>query len=643
MSSTFDGLYIARSGVRASRANLNITGQNITNADTEGYTRQRVDQSSLPPSEYGGFWASSGASCGNGVAATGTSQLRDAFLDGEYRTQNAKSGESSSELSAMYNMEDIFTATTTASSSSDSSVIDVLSNEFSNLVSQLQALTSGKSSASESAIREEAKLLTTKLNTAAKALETIRSQQYTNLNKYGIQDADDLLKNIASLNDRIKDAEISGSPALELKDQRNLLLDKLSQYTNIKVVETPVDVGSGRKVDQLSVVLADTDGNPLKGTDGQEYTLVDGKQYAQFSSFQDKVNEDGTPATGTFDITHVRLSGLTADGVTFPVTTSSGSVYRFQADGGAVQTITIPADTYADQNALKAAVQAQIDANGNLGGVTVGVSDDGTRLTFSAADGKDLSVQYDSGDDALNLNGMKNSGLQSGSFAGYLKLLNESGEYDTKAGEPTTTMRGIGFYSQLLDGIARGLASTMNTANSTNDTSDNRPLMAGFDGAGSESPDAADITAENIHISSAWTDGYLTMSKGDSNAGDDTSTSYSNITDMIAALTGTEQHFVNNAADQVTIFDGTLQKAFASVGAMLGQDVNSVQSTDNTNASLLNNIDSDRQSLSSVSIDDEAINLVQFNQSLVASSRFMTAVDECLQTIINNMGLAGRG
>lgn len=635
MSSTFDGLYIARSGVRASRANLNITGQNITNADTEGYTRQRVDQSSIPPCEYGGFWASSGASYGNGVDATGTEQIRDAFLDGEYRTQNAKSGESTAEINAMYDMEDIFTATTTASSSSTSSVVDVLSNEFSNYISQLQNLTSGKSTASESAIREEAKLLATKLNTAAKSLDTIRNQQDSNLSDYDIKSANDDLKSIASLNDRIEQAEISGSPALELKDQRNLYLDKLSQYAGIKVVENQKDVGSGKTVDEMSVYLADPDGNAIKDTNGNPYTLVDGKQFAQFSASQDKVNEDGTADTGSFDITHIRLSGLTADGTNYPVTTASDSVYSFQVTGGTAQPITIPAGTYANMTALQTAVQNQLNANGNLGDVQVGVSKDGSHLTFSTSDGKSLFIQHTSGDDALNQNGMKNADLKSGSFAGYLSLLNDSGEYDISATQKTATTRGIGYYSDLLDGIAQKLASTMNTVNSTNDAGNNKPLYT------SDGTSASGITAENIQISSSWVDGYLTMSKDASNSGDNKSSSYSNITNMITALTNTTENLTS--AYGTTIFSGTVQKAMSSVGTMLGQDVNSVQSTDNTNSSLLNNIDSDRQSLSSVSIDDEAINLVQYNQSLSASSRFMTAVDECLQTIINNMGVAGRG
>ncbi len=242
MSSMFDGLYIARSGVIASRAALNVTGQNITNANTPGYTRQRVDQSSIPPAEGDSLWAALGAVVGGGTSVDSIEQLRDSFLDYEYRMQSGKSGESSTEIDTLNNLQNTFTNTTTADSSSKSSVVDVLSNEFSNFVSQLESLTSISSNVSESNVRDEATILTQKLNDAAQSLETARVQQYTDLKgKGGVDTVNTLLKNIASLSDQIKKAQTSGSSVLELQDQRNLKLDQLSKYVGIRVVETPTD------------------------------------------------------------------------------------------------------------------------------------------------------------------------------------------------------------------------------------------------------------------------------------------------------------------------------------------------------------------------------------------------------------------
>ena len=550
MSSTFDGLYIARSGVRAARANLNVTGQNITNSTTPGYTRQRVDQAAITPPSGNDFYSGKqGAVSGLGSDAFATSQLRDAFLDAEYRIQNAAAGGSATLSDALSSLEDIFSYSTTAASSTQSSIVDVLSSELSNLISQMQNLTSGKSDASESVIRDAADQLAKKFNAAAKQLETAREQQYDDLSVYAVPDANDLLQSIAALNERIKSAEVSGGTALELRDQRNLKLDELSQYMDIRVEETEVPIGSGQTVHELHVYLADKDGNALKNDGDPEFTLVSDKQYAQVSVFQDA---DGAR------LTHVRLSGLTEDGKTF----------------------------------------------------------DGSNKGFQNAD------------------------LQTGSLSSYLKLLNENGEYDIDTTDPdkqTATFRGIGYYSKLLDTLAQKFAETMNAANSTD--TETKPLFT------SDGTDTTDITAENIRLATGWTigQGYLTTSKEEANPDDSTATSYSNITAMITALTSEKQDFRTPGENGVSIFNGTIQKAFMNVPTSLGQSVSSVNSANADDVNRLDNIDLNRQSISSVSIDDEAVDLLQFNQALAASARFMTAVDECLQTILNNMGLAGRG
>jgi flagellar hook-associated protein 1 FlgK len=571
LSSMFEGLYIARSGVRASRAALNITGQNITNSNTEGYTRQRVDQSSLPPSDSGSQWASLGAAVGTGTSVDSISQLRDAFLDAEFRTQNAKSGESARWVDTLYDMEDIFTTTTTASSSSNASVVDVLSNQLSNFLTQLQNITSSNSNVAESNLREAAKSLATQLNTAARALNTVREQQYNNLEEYNVKTVNDLLKNIASLDKRIKDAELSGSTVLELKDQQNLLLDKLSKYVSIKVVQEPTLMDNGKSIDTTKVYLADTNGNKLPGN----YVLIggaDGSDYAQFT-----ITQDAPEAGKSFGITQLHLTELSVNG-------------------------TIPTDASGDPK----------------------------------------------------LQAMTNDDIKAGAFAGSLALLNDSGEYDADAGSP----RGIGFYSQYLDTIAKQLASTLNGLNYNPNKKDSagnavpaekqilfsgsvETPQAGHTGEDALNDITAGITAENIHVASTWEDGVLTTNKDAANSGDDNSGAFPNILNMIATLKDTKVNLVTGTG--AVIFNGTLQKAFASVSSMLALNTNSMQTIDNTNSSLLSNIDNSRQELSSVSLDDEAISITQYTQSLNASSRFMTAVDECLQTIINNMGLAGRG
>ena len=629
--STFDGLYIAKSGVQASQTGLNLTGHNISNAGTKGYTRQRIDQYAIPPRQEGGRYAVSGATYGQGVRAQDTTQIRDLFLDGEYRTQNAQYGESNLMNDVLSGMEDIFSTTTTSSSSSDYSVVDILSSQFSDLISQMESLVSGEDNASESAIYDSSKILATKLNRAAKDLETTRTHQSDNLTS-NVKSVNDLMRDIASLNEQIEDAASNGSSALELKDQRNLKLDELSQYVSIKVEPAATEGG-------VTVYLANADGTAItNGTD--KYTLIDDGNAAKFTVTQDNKGEDGKVFNNSFEFTHIRLTeALKTGSVSFPLTMGSeDSVYRFEtADGSA--DVTLPKGTkYSNLSDLQTEIQNQINtqiSDPSLTNHTITISSTNGELTFqgNVVNGvaNPVSVAHKSGANDLNigLTTMKNADLKSGSFSGYLQILNESGEYDSPA-----TSRGIGFYAQYLDAVAEKFASVMNWANSTNVEGSgypNSPLFTS-DGSATITAGSAAITAKNIQVSNGWS---LTDSKNSAKEGD-----YSNITAMITALASTK---VDLNASGNKLFHGTIQAAFSNETTMLGQDTASVISSNVTSSNRLNTIDSERQSESSVDINDETINMIQYNKALTASSRFMTAVDECLQTIINNMGLAGRG
>lgn len=627
MSSTFSGLYIGKSGVQAARAALNVTGQNITNASTDGYTRQRVDQSALSPAALNMLYAAAaGSYTGQGTGITGIEQLRDKFLDSEYRTQNAVAGSTSTQVSAL---KDIETAL-------DESTSDGVSAAFSALIKQMEGLTSSGSSTTytESTLKEAASLFATKLNIAAGDIDKTWSQQYNYLTSYGTSKVNTLLKNIAGLSDTIKGAQLSGQPALELLDERNSDIDELSQYISVKAVESPTDVGGGKSVDTLSLVLADSSGNALGNG---AYKLVDGDQYASFSV---------SPASDAAAYTQVNigLGGLTKDGSNFevsskPITTgaATNSTYTFEV-GGSTSTISVDF-TPSNMKALQTKFQSELDSSSIAGKVTVGISSDGTQLTFAPTDGSSLTISSAASPStpANNIlgitsassadSGVKNSDLQTGKLNGYLKLLNQNGEFDS-----TTDFRGIGYYRKMLDTVAQNFAQVMNQLNSTNDAEDNKPLFTDPDGK------TNDINAGNIRISSDWTASYLTTSKNASNAGDKASGSNTNITAMLTALQSTSYTLKTGSKK---LFAGTIQESVSDISLTLGQDIDSIESQDDTNSNMLSNIETRRQSLSSVDINEEAINLTVYNQALSAAARFTTTVDECLSTIINNMGVAG--
>ena len=82
--STFAGFTTAQLAMSASQRALDVTGQNIANINTRGYSKQRLEISSLNNSGASFYSSKNGAKVGYGVEVTGISQLRDPFLDVQY-------------------------------------------------------------------------------------------------------------------------------------------------------------------------------------------------------------------------------------------------------------------------------------------------------------------------------------------------------------------------------------------------------------------------------------------------------------------------------------------------------------------------------------------------------------------------------
>ena len=98
---TFGSYTQARLAIYASQAGLSVTGNNIANINTFGYTRQRLEQSSFYAGGADRYYSSFGARTGNGVLCTGVSQLRDPYLDIRYRSQMSNVGAMDAKLGGL--------------------------------------------------------------------------------------------------------------------------------------------------------------------------------------------------------------------------------------------------------------------------------------------------------------------------------------------------------------------------------------------------------------------------------------------------------------------------------------------------------------------------------------------------------------
>lgn len=276
MSSTFGSFGVARLGIYAAQKGLDVTGNNITNINTPGYTRQRLDQVSLISSVSDKYFNQNMTRVGQGVLTTGVSQLRDPGLDLIYREAQADLGACGGKLKGLGSLASILDEVGKGDGEQDDGVILSQLNDLRDLISK--AVTNGIQGY-DSLIRESASALCTYLNSTAKKLENLQGTYETYLDQ-DIQKVNDILKNIQDLNTSIRDADIRGDDALELRDSRNMLLDELSQYMDIDVKYTMEDLGAGFMVEKLTVTL---------GT-GNQNTLIDGKYAAKIGRLPDDDN-----------------------------------------------------------------------------------------------------------------------------------------------------------------------------------------------------------------------------------------------------------------------------------------------------------------------------------------------------------------
>ncbi|HZJ82172.1 MAG TPA: flagellar hook-associated protein FlgK, partial [Clostridia bacterium] len=267
MSSTFYGLEIARKGLFISQKGLDVTGHNIANANTPGYTRQRLIATSLEPgkSSDGVFTYTAKGQVGGGVTIQELSQIRDKFLDMQYRRENTKLGEWSTKTQALQYIEDVFREP------SDAGLNAVLANFFSDIQEMSKA---PESKEIRTLVRQDAIKLTETLHHYYDQMVQLQSEQDTAID-ITVNQINDIARNIRDLNEQIFRFEVGGENANDLRDKRNILIDDLSTLVKIDYYETPggrfrVDIGGMALVDHTKFQTLETvkdDGTNPAGDD----------------------------------------------------------------------------------------------------------------------------------------------------------------------------------------------------------------------------------------------------------------------------------------------------------------------------------------------------------------------------------------
>ena len=227
MASTFFGLHIGYSGLNAFQASINTTANNISNVQTEGYSRQEVQLASSSAmrvyQKYG--------STGTGVTAEGVTQIRDEYYDQKYWYTNPQKGFYDRKVYYLDQIENYYTD-------------DASNPGFSTILSKMfNSLDSVKDSAGDTSVRNEfisnADKLCTYFSSTATSLQELQSTINDEI-KTTVDNVNSIIQKIALLNKQINTIEQQGAKANELRDQRALLVDQLSEIMTVSVEETDV-------------------------------------------------------------------------------------------------------------------------------------------------------------------------------------------------------------------------------------------------------------------------------------------------------------------------------------------------------------------------------------------------------------------
>lgn len=507
--STFHGLEMAKRALSAQQGGLYTTGHNIANVNTEGYSRQRVNfETSTPFPGPSRIRPQIAGQLGTGVNIGVVDRIRNKFLDMQFRTENSRLGYWETRQEALGRMEELM------NEPSDTG----LSKTMDKFWQALQDLADHpENDGARSVVAERGLAMAETFNHLSKSLEGIQGDLKDQINQ-SQTDVNTLLEEINELNRQIGKIEPHGMLANDLYDERDRLIDKLSDFVNIKV-------------------------------------------HRKESSSSALDNADGLVSIELVDASGKRIG---ADG-TFLLDVSQGI-----------------------DNAVKEVA------------ITPGQGEEGP-ITDVRVDGNQVDM-----DVFLNSPGSIGALIET---HGYMKDGETVGDYPEMLAE--------------LNKMAKQFAEAFNDIHESGVDADGNDGTAFFEANG-----GGDITAGNITV------------RGD----------ILKNSDLIAASDpdkGTKNG--ENAFKLAELFDAdvidgstSIRKYYTAVIGDIGVEGEKAERMVKNTKTLQNQINNSRMSTSAVSLDEEITNLIKFQHAYNAAARNMTAIDELIDRVINQMGLVGR-
>lgn len=595
MRSTFAGLNTMVRGINANQLSENTVGHNISNANTEGYSRQHVNLAAVDARKEASIYGQ--VAVGQGVDSTSLTRARDIYADRQYWSENSTSAYYESRQKEYDKIESIFNDTS-------------LENIQDSIQDFYKAWSSLSANASDSSTRitvvEKAKVFADRMHTAAQKMQEQIDANYKDI-ELNITKINDYTDQIVKLNQSIMSTEATGAMANDLRDQRDLLVDKLSSFVNLNiyegangmysVVSNGVSLVNG--VNKLTLELSDPIANKEYGINdytvilkesGISYQPTNGTLKAQMDQIaEDKEYIDYLAKMSAFMLTtfnHQHQQGIGIDDDTCTavygdsgntIVMADGSTQKgtaginFYGDNSTLYTWDndkqcVTAQVYSDQWHMKVSTYEEEEPPGSGNYVTKTKAEVAGGTVSETNELKGINII-----EALNVN---------------TKLTDENGQ-------------------QLV--AARSWGSTTTPLSSTGATAPAAEANGTGDGT-----NAVDIST------------LFNMNKDNT------------VVDYIA------QQYDSGSKDNRALGTISLEAYYNQRMTALGSKAETMDSKVKAQSEVLIQVDEWRKSVSAVNWNEELTNMIMFQQGYSACSRCLTTMDEMLDRLINSTGTVGR-
>jgi flagellar hook-associated protein 1 FlgK len=601
MTSPFFGLDIATRALQTQQTLLDVTNQNIANANTPGYSRQRATIAPTTPYPVPVFQQSGmPGQLGTGVAVTSINRARDSFVDYQYRNVASSQANWDAQTTDMNQIQAVVNEPSTTG----------LSAMMTQYWQSWQAVANSPSDMSvRASALEQGKALAESFQSTVQQYQQQQRDVDTQI-KLTVDDINNYSNQIANLNSQISKVEAAGMQANDLKDQRDLLVDKLSADLKVTTVDNPdgsqsLYVGGQQLVDRSTAHAVGLD---LTGqfarvvwnngvTPAPSVLISDGKLYG-LETMRDGVSPGSPPDPNTTVGIQGRINAINKLASRLIQQVNSVHSAGSGLDG------TSGLNFFTGTDATNIAVDPTLTANHIAAGRSTGT----TSASTAAGDSSN----------AVALAQLQNSvsqlvpgGLSIGQTLGSATVLG----VDVGAANPNTTFT---------VGVTAGSPPTVTVNDGTNTRT------------------AQWTIASNTDTSSTPTQDIYTLDTGPAGVNDPTlgvgmgvriTVSVPHGTSLSAAFSGL------NGATLSTQGPSTTADQYSQEIATIGVQTSTAQGQSTNKQVMVTQLTTQRQQTSGVSLDEEATNMIQYQHAYEAAARVISVTDSMLDTLINHTGV----